>query len=180
MSVEHFDRLVATHHGEIYKYLVLVTGRVSDADDLSQQTFLRAFNARKCLAPEASVRPLLFAIATDLSRSRMRSKSHRRRPRKPIEEDDREVAFRQAQHSVALAITRLPLKQRMAFALRRLHDFNYESIGRMLRCPSQSARAWVVQAFRKVSQKRSPRSGDSSELGDALRASHDAAPPPRG
>jgi RNA polymerase sigma-70 factor, ECF subfamily len=150
VSQDAFDTLVATHHGEIYKYLVLVTGRLSDADDLSQQTFLRAFKARRSLAPVASVRPCLFAIATDLCRSQVRSASHAHRARTTIGAGDREAAFRRAQPPVVLAITRLPVKQRMALALRKLHDFDYESIGRMLRCPSRIAQARVVQAFRKV------------------------------
>jgi RNA polymerase sigma-70 factor, ECF subfamily len=145
-----FDTLVATYHGEIYKYLVLVTGRVTDADELSQQTFLRAFKVRRSPAPMAHVRPWLFAIATDLCWTRLRSRSHRRHARKTIVEQEGNAGARQAQHCVALAITRLPVTQRMAFALRELHDFDYESIGRILRCPSQSAHTRVVQAFRKV------------------------------
>jgi RNA polymerase sigma-70 factor (ECF subfamily) len=172
-DLDHFDTLVAAHHGEIYTYLVLVTGRVSDADDLSQQTFLRAFKAGGSPAPVAGVRPWLFAIATDLCRTRLRSRSHRRRGR----EEDRDARFRQAQPPVALAITRLPVKQRMALALRKLHAFDYESIGQMLRCPTQSARAWVVQAFRKVGQMRSVL--DSRSLRGERSSDMTLEPPPR-
>ena len=36
VTEEDFTHLVTQHHAEIYRYLVRVTGRVSDADDLSQ------------------------------------------------------------------------------------------------------------------------------------------------
>jgi DNA-directed RNA polymerase specialized sigma24 family protein len=52
----------------------------------------------------------------------------------------------------------------MAFALRKLHDFDYEGIGRLLRCPSQSAQAAVTQAFRKVSRMRPMRSALASVI----------------
>lgn len=164
MSHDHFDTLVATHHDEVYKYLVLVTGRVSDADDLSQQTFLRAFEARRSPGLLASGRPWLFAVATDLGRKRLRSKSRRRRARRPIGEGDREARARRPKHPVALAIARLPVKQRMAFALRKLHGLDYEEIGRLLRCSSRSARACAMQAFRRVGQMRSVRSALGSVI----------------
>src|SRR5262249_13520005 len=62
VSHDEFDVLVATHHGEIYTYLVLVTGRVSDAHDLSQRTFLRALETRRSLGLGAFARLRLFGI----------------------------------------------------------------------------------------------------------------------
>jgi DNA-directed RNA polymerase specialized sigma24 family protein len=44
----------------------------------------------------------------------------------------------------------LPLKQRLAFVLRKGHDLSYEEIGRGLECSADSARAHVFQAFRKI------------------------------
>ena len=43
MSPGIFDQAVTTHHGEIHRYLRRATARVSEADDLAQETFLRAF-----------------------------------------------------------------------------------------------------------------------------------------
>jgi RNA polymerase sigma-70 factor (ECF subfamily) len=48
------------------------------------------------------------------------------------------------------AIRSLPLKQRLAFSLRKLEDLDYESIGRSLDCSAESARAHVFQALRKI------------------------------
>ena len=56
MGARPFENLLETHHGEIYRYLLRVTARRSDADDLSQETFLRAYRAYLALAPDANVR----------------------------------------------------------------------------------------------------------------------------
>ena len=48
------------------------------------------------------------------------------------------------------AIRRLPLKQRLAFTLRKLHELDYEAIGQSLECSPESARAHVFQALRKI------------------------------
>ena len=143
---DEFDTLVAAHHSEIYTYLALVTGRASDAHDLSQRTFLRAFETRRSLGLGALARLRLFGIATDLCRTCLRSRSSL-----PRELRSRVVD----KHPLLSAIASLPIKQRMAFALRKIHEFDYEGVGHLLRCSSQSARVSVMQAFRKVSEVRS-------------------------
>ena len=158
VSQDDFDTLVATHHGEIYTYLVLVTGRVSYADDLSQRTFLRAREIRRSLGLGAFARLRLFGIATDFCQKRLRSRSSRFRAWRPGVEDDGRSSTSHAKHPVLSAIARLPVKHRMAFALRKIHEFDYEAVGHLLRCSSQSARACVMQAFRRISQARSVRS----------------------
>ena len=158
MSHDDFDTVVATHHGEIYRYLLLVTGRVPDANALSQETFLRAFTAKNSVEHAASVRPWLFTIATRLCWSRLRPISRGRRLSTSVADKDQEAAPREGKNAVAVAIARLPVRQRLAFALRKLHDFDYEGIERMLGCPKRSARGCVIRAFRNVSRMRSVKS----------------------
>ena len=57
MSHDQFDTLVGRHHGEIYRYLLVITGRMTDADDLSEETFLRAFTTAE-IAWACDRRPL--------------------------------------------------------------------------------------------------------------------------
>src|SRR5574342_750517 len=78
MGDDPFEAIVATHHGEIHRYLARVTARPAEADDLSQETFLRAFRAYRALPADANVRAWLFAIATNLYRNSLRSAKRRR------------------------------------------------------------------------------------------------------
>src|SRR5262249_53949861 len=77
--VDHagFEAVVAAHHDEIYRYLLRTTGRRSDADDLSQDTFLRAYRAYGSLARDTNVRAWLFTIATNLCRNHFRALKRR-------------------------------------------------------------------------------------------------------
>jgi RNA polymerase sigma-70 factor (ECF subfamily) len=159
MGQEPFETIVAAHHPEIYRYLRRVTMRVAEAEDLSQETFLRAFRAYRRLAPDANVRAWLFAIATNVRRNHARAERRRRaaheavrtRPR-PGGDDgpEGEALLREAQSVMEAVIEGLPLKQRLAFVLRKVHDVSYEDIARGLQCSAESARAHVFQAFRKV------------------------------
>src|SRR3989475_13051196 len=78
MGAQPFETIVAAHHAEIFRYLRRVTARTSEAEDLAQETFLRAYRAYRTLTPEANVRAWLFAIATNLMRNHFRSEKRRR------------------------------------------------------------------------------------------------------
>jgi len=161
MRQESFEAVISSHHGEIYRYLQRVIGRSGDADDLSQETFLRAFRAYGSLPGEANVRAWLFAIATNLAKNYFRSETRRRQAygevRATVREaedptPEAELASRQTEAMVEGIVRRLPLKQRLAFMQRKIHGLEYEAIGRSLGCSADSARAHVFQALRKIRQ----------------------------
>jgi len=154
-----FDAVVATHHGEIFRYLRRLAWRVAEADDLSQETFLRAYRAWPRLTPEANVRAWLFTIATNVYRNHARSERRRHvahatvratRPELDLDGPEAEALADEMRTLTQAAIRRLPLKQRLAFTLRKLHELDYEAIGQSLECSPESARAHVFQALRKI------------------------------
>ena len=161
MRQEAFETVVSAHHGEIYKYLQRVIGRTGEAEDLSQETFLRAFRAYGSLPGEANVRAWLFSIATNLAKNHFRSETRRRRAYSEVKASMREttdpapeaeLASRQTGALVDGIVRRLPPKQRLAFTQRKMHGLDYEAIGRSLGCSAESARAHVFQALRKIRQ----------------------------
>ena len=161
MTGDAFESIVAAHHGEIHRYLVRVTLRPGDADDLSQETFVRAYKAYGALPPDANVRAWLFTIATNLCRNHFRAEGRRRRamamaavgatdegPAWP----EGEAIASQASARIDRLVSALPFKQRVAFTMRKVHELDYDSIGQSLECSAESARAHVFQALRKIRQ----------------------------
>jgi RNA polymerase sigma-70 factor (ECF subfamily) len=159
MAEDAFEAVVGAHHAEIRRYLLRVTARASDADDLSQETFLRAFRAYRALPPGANVRAWLFTIATNLGRNHFRAQSRRRRayaavaleaPAGAPDRADGRLIADEARARVEQVIGGLPEKQRLAFIMRKMHELDYAEIGTSLRCSEESARAHVFQALRKI------------------------------
>ncbi len=159
MSGEGFATVVSAHHGEIHRYLQRVTGRAGEADDLSQETFLRAFRAFGSLPGDANVRAWLFSIATNLARNHFRSESRRRKayseveasaPKATVTAPESEMVSRETGALVEGIVKGLPVKQRLAFTQRKIHGLDYETIGRSLGCSAETARAHVFQALRKI------------------------------
>ena len=154
-----FDAVVSAHHAEIYRYLQRVIGRTGEAEDVSQETFLRACRAYGSLPGEANVRAWLFSIATNLAKNYFRSEDRRRQAYGEVRASTREaadpapeaeLASRETGALVEGIVQRLPLKQRMAFTQRKVHGLDYAAIGKSLGCSAESARAHVFQALRKI------------------------------
>lgn len=76
-DAEAFDEIVRRYQDCVYRYIVRMTGPGPDAEDLAQETFVRAFGAIGSFEGRASLRTWLLRIATN------KCIDHRRRSRKP-------------------------------------------------------------------------------------------------
>lgn len=160
MGQQPFETILEAHHAEIYRYLVRVTLRRTEAEDLAQETFLRAYRAYRTLPPDANLRAWLFTIATNCARNHFRAERRRRRAHEAVravrtERDDGarpdgETLFNEARERLDGVVARLPFKQRLAFVLRKIHELDYEAVAASLGCSAESARAHVFQALKKI------------------------------
>ena len=161
MAEDPFETAVTAHHAEIHRYVARLTSRAAEAEDLAQETFLRAYRAWRALPPGANVRAWLFAIATNVCRNHFRGEKRRSRAHATVratgtaldpEGPENETLFNETRTLIELSVARLPHKQRTAFILRKIHELDYDAIGRSLDCSAESARAHVFQALRKIRQ----------------------------
>jgi RNA polymerase sigma-70 factor (ECF subfamily) len=67
-----FGILIDRHYKNIYRYAYHCTGNHQDADDICQETFLRAYDRIGQLKNESCFREWLFTIASNLSRKRIK------------------------------------------------------------------------------------------------------------
>jgi RNA polymerase sigma-70 factor (ECF subfamily) len=153
-----FDDLLERHQNEIYRFTLQLTRNRADADDLYQETLIKAFKAFSRLDCNANHRAWLYRIATNTFLSGKR-KSNR--------EDSLEVAgetvipadptdhaadleARDFLHEVERFIDNLPAKQRIALILRKYQELGYDEIATNLKCSEAAARANVHEALRKL------------------------------
>src|SRR5213596_1192949 len=74
-----FEQLVAERSGEIYGLLYRLTENAEEARDLTQETFLRAFQNIDRFRGDADVRTWVYRIAINQARNRSRWWRRRRR-----------------------------------------------------------------------------------------------------
>jgi RNA polymerase sigma-70 factor, ECF subfamily len=150
-----FDEAVALHERELMRFLLRTTRDHDDALDLFQETWLRAYRAWPKLESAAGLRPWLYRIATNLCLNRARDRMRRARVIGDEELDLARVpgnsdgAHESVLHLKAV-ISRLPHNQREALVMRKFGGLEYAEIATALGCSSDSARAGVYQALKKL------------------------------
>jgi RNA polymerase sigma-70 factor (ECF subfamily) len=134
-----FEELVRRSGRMVYVRLYLETGDTHLAEDLVQETFLRAFRAIRDLANPAGFRSWLATVAQSALLDAVRRRGAKRRaepPKAPAEvldgvaapgEDDDE-----AREKVRAILNSLPDEYREPLTLRYLDGADYETIQRQL------------------------------------------------
>jgi RNA polymerase sigma-70 factor (ECF subfamily) len=68
-----WEPLVQTYQQAVFRLAYLLLGDPDDAEDIAQETFLRAWNHLKRFDPTRPLKPWLLSITANLSRNRRRS-----------------------------------------------------------------------------------------------------------
>jgi len=68
-----WEPLVRAHQEAVFRLLYLLLGDPDDAEDIAQETFLRAWKHLKRFDPSRPIRPWLLSIASNLASNRRRS-----------------------------------------------------------------------------------------------------------
>ena len=171
-----FVTLIDTHQRAVYRYLVRCTGNEDDAQDLFQETFLRAHRAYAAFSGDTGHRAWLFRIATNLAKNHVRGRRRRNNvfvsgcePAPPARQP---VTPEHLLHSGQTArvlrglLDRLSFRQRTAVIQRQIEGLTYREIADNLNCSEQTARAHVYQGLRKL------RAGWQAADADDERKSH--------
>lgn len=155
-SVRSFGQFVDTHQVEVLRYLRRLTGNASDAEDLFQETFLRALPRFDHLRPASNHRAWIYRIATNAFLNYRRTA--RRRAEVGLDHTDSRRAAIVAAHPDATVtksayrreVSRLPPRQRAAFIQRVVMGLSYREIAAAMGGTQGAARANVSEAVRRL------------------------------
>ncbi len=133
-----FARLVEKYQRPLYAVLRRLVRQHEDADDLLQESFLRAYQHLEEFDLRRPLYPWLYRIAVNLALSSMR----RRKWQHPAEsldifpggESDPEESAASSEFHLALerAIAKLPAEQRTILLLRTREDMSYQELSETL------------------------------------------------
>lgn len=172
IAEEEFDLIVRTHQQRIYRVLRSLLRDEDAAANLTQDCFVRAFEARKSFRGDASISTWLTRIAVNLARDHMRNRragfwkrifaSHR------TEEDAAEEAVqvpderataeriliaREQAASVWKIVDTLSPRQREIFVLRFGEEMSLQDIGDTLGMEVGTVKAHLSRAVATVRSK---------------------------
>lgn len=162
-----FNEIVGRYKGKIYNYLYRMTGNAEDAEDLTQEVFVRMYSHIHTFRAEASLSTWLFRIAGNLCVDAFRRKKKERgvvssldAPLYNDEEDGGatrdvpdikaapEILFSRKElgGQIEEALAKLPAKLRSAVVLHDIEGLSYEEIAEVEKIPLGTVKSRIFNA----------------------------------
>lgn len=146
--------LVEAYQPQVFGLCYRMLGQRQDAEDATQETFVRALRSLRRWNAARDFAPWLFAIAGNRCRTMMAARM--KRPRgAPL--PDEQADGRPDPHAVgalaeevALVLAGLRPEYRQAFTLFHEQELSYIEIAAAMDCPVGTAKTWVHRARREL------------------------------
>ncbi|HTS68901.1 MAG TPA: sigma-70 family RNA polymerase sigma factor [Terriglobia bacterium] len=168
IAVEEFDQIVRSHQRRVFRVLFSLVRDQDAADNLTQDCFLRAYQARATFRGDASVETWLIRIAVNLARDHARNRRlsfwrsiFQRTGNSPdlqagIEISDpspsaeRALLAREQLANVEIALEKISAQQRIAFSLRFFEEMTLEQVAGAMQLEIGTVKAHLNRAVKAV------------------------------
>jgi RNA polymerase sigma factor (sigma-70 family) len=157
-----YRELVERYQGQVYSVALRMVRRAEDAEDLTQETFVRMFRALSRYDTERPFGAWLFTIASRLcidhirrrkvspisltQRDRDSEEEHQIEVEDPGLRPDEVTSHAEEERRTADLIARLPPHYRIVVILRHQQDLSYEEIAVALNLPLGTVKARIHRA----------------------------------
>jgi RNA polymerase sigma-70 factor (ECF subfamily) len=168
-----FDELVGERSGEIYGLLFRLTENSEEARDLTQETFLRAFQSISRFRGEADLRTWLYRIAINQARNRWRWWRRRRRDStvsldatqgqsnqtliktlaEPSENPEQQALAHERELALRSALQKVGRAYRETVILRDIEGFTYEEIATTLEINVGTVKSRLARGRQELKRK---------------------------
>jgi RNA polymerase sigma-70 factor (ECF subfamily) len=165
-----FASLIQTYQHMIHSLTYRMTGSLADAQDLAQETFIRAYQQLDSFNGTSKFSSWLYRIAVNACldwrrRETRRTKLHTEWTETSVDEMaviEAGDSLDQSSRAVQAALLKLPEKQRAAIVLTVYGGHNHAEAAKILNC-SETTVSWrIFSARRKLKKLLSP-NGDRHE-----------------
>jgi RNA polymerase sigma-70 factor (ECF subfamily) len=160
---EAFRGLMERHGAHVHRLALRMTGNAQDAEDVTQETFLRAYRNLGRFEERSQFGSWLFRIASNCAYDALRARARRQgreeaAPEKapfdtmpaPDPGPDRLLAGAEVRRRVQHAMSRLSPLERAAFTLRHFEGMGTAEIAEALGLQGEAAKQSVFRAVRKL------------------------------
>jgi RNA polymerase sigma factor (sigma-70 family) len=161
-----FAEVVTAYEPAVYTTALRLCDAVPDAEDLTAETFLRAYAGLRGYSPsriaDLQLRPWLLTICLNQWRNQLRTAARRPRvvadasvppaaePLSQAESPEARVQRVAEGDRLAAALGSLPTKQRVAVVLRHIVGLSYSETAEVLACPEGTAKSHVSRGLDRL------------------------------
>lgn len=160
-SLEEFEILLEKHRDDVTKYITQLMGNEYDANDIVQETFIKAFTRIDLYRENSSFPGWLCSIAKNTFIDTVRKNSKRtdieinEYNQTTIEIDEEELWYNKEEKITNLesSIQQLPQEYIKVLNMRYYLDMSYEDISNKMNVPIGTIKTWIHRAKNELKKQ---------------------------
>lgn len=164
-ETEAFRELVERYKKQAYYVAYDLMGTHEDAEDISQEAFIKVYQSIGSFRGEARFSTWLYRIVVNLCISEKRKKSskemeyygdtipeaaHHAQDIDPSEHPEKALQSQKIQEHIREALDKLPSQQKTVFVLRFYQDLSLKEIGRIMKLSEGTVKSHLFRTLRKL------------------------------
>jgi len=170
-----FETLVDRYQHRLHGVLVHLVGRVEEAEDLTQEVFMRVYRARKGYRPRSKFSTWLFTIANNLAMNHLRGKGRNATVRLASDDSSSQSVATPAAIAVSRdgtpsaqmrkvelsevikeALGGLPEDQKMSVLLNKFEEMSYSEIAEVMGRSEAAVKSLLARARNRLREELEP------------------------
>ena len=152
-----FKEMYQSYSSDVYRFAYWLTGDADEAEDITSETFVRAWINLKSIRTE-TLKAYLFTITRNFYLQQQRKKKRQADLDEtypdPAPGPEQMAEYKDELHLAQSIIQRLPENDRTAFVLRVQHGLAYTEIARILALSEVAAKVKVHRVRKKLLEAR--------------------------
>lgn len=160
-DIKGYNQIVLKYQQQVYWVIRKMVNNHDDADDITQEVFIKVYSALKNFREESNLFTWLYRIATNYSINHIRKTKIKNTVsfevvQDPIESSDKRsdevLDEEKRRYLLEAAIETLPAQQRTVFNMRYYDELSYEEISKIMKRSVGGVKANYFHAVKKLGE----------------------------
>ncbi len=164
-DLDAFAQVYDRYERQVFRYAYHILGNRDDADDIKQETFVKAYQAIRSFRSESSLQTWLLKICGNLCRDKIKSWDRRKVTydstmredemgvTSPDDSPQAIVERKELEAVIAKALRGMPAPQREIIVLHEIEGLSYEEIAAVLGCTRTSIKLRLFRARKSLKER---------------------------
>ena len=154
-DVNAFEQILSFYEKAVFNYCLRITKNRGEAEDVTQETFIKIYTHRKLIDPEKNIKTWIFTIATNTAYDFLRKK--KRKNETSLEDEtiyDLKTYYpkESVQSDVEKALEKINPEYKKALVLFYQQGFKYEEIAEILAIPVNTVKTHISRGKEELKE----------------------------